>query len=58
MIVQREISIMSDFLTKLFISTEKPALLCKKNQIFDEAHVKETSSNIPDFLYINITWRN
>ena len=30
MIVQREISMMSDFLTKLFISTEKPALLCKK----------------------------
>ena len=30
MIVQREISMMSDFLTKLFISTDKPALLCKK----------------------------
>ena len=40
---------MSDFLTKLFISTEKPALLRKINQIFEEAHVKETSSNIPDF---------
>ena len=49
MIVEREISTMSDFLTKLFISTEK--LLCKKkNQIFDEAHIKETSSNKPYFL--------
>ena len=45
--MQKEIIMMSKFLTKLFTSIKKPALLCKK--IFDEVHVKKTS-NIHDFL--------